>query len=63
MKLSKLIRELSVARDKIKSDPEVGIYSQGTDIRLKFEGIIKSVYGVCKIDKEDTIFLMLELNE
>lgn len=70
MKLSKLIRELSVARDKIKIDPEVGIAYQdpllanGIKAALIYKGSISKVYeSCCKIDNENTILLMLGKNE
>ena len=47
MKLSKLIRELSVARDKIKADPDVEVYTHLENkeeiVRLIYVGEIKSV--------------------
>ena len=47
MKLSKLIWELSVARDKIQNDPDVKIYThleiKEEIIKLMYVGEIKSV--------------------
>ena len=61
MKLSKLIRDLSVARDKIKSDPEVGIYTHlGTEkevVRLMYVG---GVISVGYMNSPDNIRLICE---
>lgn len=47
MKLSKLIRELSVARDNLKVDPEVEVYThvrtENQLILLEYTGLLKSV--------------------
>lgn len=67
MKLSKLIRELSVARDKLKVDPEVGVAYQdnvpvnGIQAALVFKGFIVKIYeSNCRIDNKDTALLMVE---
>ena len=53
MKLSKLIRELSVARDKIKSDPEILIRKLPID--LGFSGSVVDVL----IDNEQVKIIVL----
>ena len=53
MKLSKLIRELSVARDKIKTDPEVVIRKLPID--LGFSG---SVVDVLVSDEQIKIIVL-----
>lgn len=61
MKLSKLIRELSVAKDKIKSDPEVEIYThletEKEVARLMYLG---KVISVRYINNPDNIRLIVE---